>query len=65
MSLAREIYVALKKIISIEDRLIQLSDEVKLLRLDVKAHGERLARLEGKFELLETSLGTRRRKLSE
>ena len=63
MSLVEDIYGAFKKIISIEDRIARLSDDMRRLQLDVIEHGERLARLEGKFDLLETSLGSRRRKL--
>ncbi len=65
MSLAQDIYTGLKKIISIEDRIVRIADDVKRLQVDVAGHGERLARLEGKFELLETSLSSRRRKLPE
>lgn len=65
MSLAQDIYAGLKKIISIEDRIVRIADDVKRLQIDVAGHGERLARLEGKFELLETSLSSRRRKLLE
>ncbi len=65
MSLAQDIYAGLKKIISIEDRIGRIADDLRRLQIDVAAHGERLARLEGKFELLETSLSSRRKKLPE
>ena len=44
---------------------MRLADDVKRLQLDVADHGERLARLEGKFELLESTIPARRRKLPE
>ena len=48
-----------------EDRIVRLADDVKRLQLDVASHGERLARLEGKFELLEATVPARRRKLPD
>ncbi len=63
MSLVEDLYGAFKRIVSIEDRIVRLSEDVKRLQLDVADQGQRLARLEGKFELLETSLASRRRKL--
>ena len=51
--------------VTIEDRIVRLADDVKRLQLDVASHGERLARLEGKFELLEATAPARRRKLPE
>jgi hypothetical protein len=65
MSLAQDLYSGLKKIVTIEDRIVRLADDVKRLQLDVSGHGERLARLEGKFELLEATAPARRRKLHE
>ena len=76
MSLTKDIYEAFKTVMTMEARLNQLSETVAIVsgRLDahtgrltarLESHAERLARLEGKFELLETSLGTRRRKLAE
>ena len=65
MSLVQDFYAGLKRIVTIEDRIVQVADNVKRLQLDVAAHGERLARLEGKFELLEATAPTRRRKLPE
>jgi len=51
--------------VTIEDRIVRLADDVKRLRLDIAGHGERLARLEGKFELLGATAPARRRKLPE
>jgi len=65
MSLVQDLYAGLRKIVTIEDRIVRLADDVKRLQLDVAGHGERLARLEGKFELLETTAPARRRKLPE
>jgi len=65
MSLVQELYAGLKKIVTIEDRIVRLADDVKRLQLDVVGHGERLARLEGKFELLEAMAPARHRKLPE
>jgi predicted nucleic acid-binding Zn-ribbon protein len=63
MSLVEDIYSAFKKIVSVEDRLVRLTDDLKRLQMDVADHGERLARLEGKFELLEGTIVARRRRL--
>jgi hypothetical protein len=65
MSLVQDILAGLARIVTIEDRIVRLADDVKRLQLDVAGHGERLARLEGKFELLEATIPTRRRKLPE
>lgn len=65
MSVASDLYAAFKKIVSVEDRIIRLTDELKRLQTDVTHHETRLARLEGKFELIETTLGARRRRLPE
>jgi peptidoglycan hydrolase CwlO-like protein len=65
MSFARDAYAAFKKILLVEERISQLSEGVKRLQEDVNQHGERLARLEGKFDLLEQALGSRRRKLTD
>ena len=45
MSLVQDLYAGLKKIVTIEDRIVRLADDVKRLQLDVAGHGERLARL--------------------
>jgi hypothetical protein len=65
MSLVQDILAGLARIVTIEDRIVRLADDVKRLQLDVAGHGERLARLEGKFELLEATIPARRRKLPE
>jgi chromosome segregation ATPase len=65
MSFARDTYAVFKKILLVEERISQLSDGVKHLQTDLNHHAERLAKLEGKFELLEQALGARRRKLPD
>ncbi len=65
MSVAKDLYDGLKKIVTIEDRIQQLAESVKGVHVRLETHAERLARLEGKVELLETSLAARRRKLAE
>ena len=65
MSVAKDLYDAFKRVVTMEDRLNQLVDSVKAAHLKLESHAERLARLEGKFELLEGSLGSRRRRLPE
>jgi len=65
MSLVQDLYAGLRKTVTIEDRIVRLADDVRRLQLDVSGQGERLARLEGKFELLEATAPTRRRKLPE
>ena len=65
MSFARDAYSAFKKILLVEERIAQLSEGVKGLQMDVNQHAERLAKLEGKFELLEQALGACRRKLTD
>lgn len=65
MSVAKDLYDGLKKIVTIEDRIQQLAESVKAVHARLETHAERLARLEGKFELLETSRAARRRKLPE
>jgi ubiquinone biosynthesis protein UbiJ len=65
MSLVQDILAGLTRMVTIEDRISRLADDVKRLQLDVAGHGERLARLEGKFELLEATAPARRRKLPQ
>jgi len=65
MSLVQDLYAGLKRIVTIEDRIVRLADDAKRLQLDVASHGERLARLEGKFELLEATAPACRRRLPE
>ena len=62
-SVAKDIYDGLKKIITVEDRISQLTEALKRADGVLQSHAERLARLEGKFELLEHSLASPRRKL--
>ena len=64
-SVAKDIYDGLKKIITVEDRISQLAESVKQAHMVLQGHAERLARLEGKFELLEHTLSSSRRKLPE
>jgi hypothetical protein len=72
MSLPKSVYDALKAVMTTESRLAYLSEQVTALsdkvesnasRLStiVQNHAERLARLEGKFELLEHAFSARRR----
>lgn len=74
MSLPKTVYDALKAVMTMETRLFHLSEQVATVSEKVEAnasrlaeilqnHAERLARLEGKFELLETSLSSRRKRL--
>ena len=63
MSLVEDIYATFRKIVSVEDRIARLSDYAKRLQTDVADHAQRISRLEGKFELIETSFAARRRKL--
>lgn len=74
MSLPKDVYDALKAVMTTETRLGHLGEQVAALsdrvestasRLTtiVQNHAERLARLEGKFELLENTLAARPRRL--
>ena len=76
MNLTKSVYDAFKNVMLIEARIEQLGQSVAAVseklevytgRLTAKleSHAERLARLEGKFELLENSLSARRRRLPE
>ncbi len=76
MSLPETVYDALKAVMTNETRFSYLTEKVAALSDRVESHAsqfsavlqnhaERLSRLEGKFELLETSLSGRRRKLPE
>ncbi len=60
-SVAKDIYDGLKKIITMEGRMSQLAESVKHAHVILRDHAERLARLEGKFELLERPFAARRR----
>lgn len=64
MSVVKDLYDGLKRIVTMEDRIAELAESVKLAHAKLENHAERLARLEGKFELVESSLSARRRKLS-
>ncbi len=74
MSLTESIYDALKKVLTMDARIELLSASVERVSRDLENyaahvnsrlenHAERLARLEGKFELLENTLSSRRRRL--
>jgi hypothetical protein len=76
MSLSKSVYDALKSILTIESRLEALSKSVDAVSEKIESHaarisarledhGQRLARLEGKFELIENTLSGRRRRLPE
>jgi len=76
MSLSKSVYDALKSILTIESRLETLSKLVEAVSEKIESHaarisarleehGQRLARLEGKFELIENTLSGRRRRLPE
>ncbi len=65
MSVVKDFYEGLRRIVTMEDRVSELTESVKLVHKKLESHAERLARLEGKFELLESSLSSRRRKLPE
>jgi chromosome segregation ATPase len=62
-SVAKDIYESLKKIITVEDRIAQLAESMKRADMVMQNHAERIARLEGKFELLEHTLASPRRRL--
>jgi len=76
MSLPKTIYDVLKAVMTTESRLAHLDEQLAGLSAKVEAnasrfaavmenHAERLARLEGKFELLENTFTARRRRLPE
>jgi hypothetical protein len=76
MSLPKTIYDVLKAVMTTESRLAHLDQQLAGLSAKVEAnasrfaavmenHAERLARLEGKFELLESTFSARRRRLPE
>jgi hypothetical protein len=64
-SIAKDIYDGLKKIITVEDRISQLAESLKHADEILQNHAQRLARLEGKFELLEHTLASPRRRFPE
>ncbi len=63
MSLIGDVALALKNIVLIQDKVSRLSDDVKLLFEVADNMKDRLARLEGKFELLERMGSARSRRL--
>ncbi len=65
MSWAREAFVALKRIILLEERITGLSEQSKQLMDTCQDLDRRLVRLEAKFELIEKVATTRRRTLRE
>jgi hypothetical protein len=76
MGLSKDVYEALKEILTLDSRVEALSKSVDAIsvRLDsfgattaarLEDHAQRLARIEGKFELIETGLIGRRRRLPE
>lgn len=65
MSWARDAVTALRKMILIEDRIAQLSGQVKQLAELYGDVDRRLVRLEAKFELIERLGGARVRSLPE
>ena len=76
MSLSKSVFDALKSILTVETRLETLTKSVESVSEKIETHaarvsarledhGQRLARLEGKFELIENTLSARRRRLPE
>lgn len=64
-SIVKDIYDGFKRVVTLEDRFNHLAESVRLAHVKLENHAERLARLEGKFELLETSLTSRRKRLPQ
>ncbi len=60
MSWVRDLTEGLQRVILIEARLTQLADKCDQLAVAYSDINQRLARLEGKFELLERMGGRRR-----
>ena len=63
MSLAKDAVVALKNIVLIHEKVGLLADDLKTLYAVCDDLKERVARLEGKFELLERMSAGRGRRL--
>jgi len=63
MSLARDAVTALKNIVLIHEKVVLLADDVKALYAVCDDLKERVARLEGKFELLERMGAGRSRRI--
>ena len=65
MSWVSEVYTAIRRIILLEDRVENLTAQVKDLADSYAELGRRLIRLEAKFELIERVGGAARGKLPE
>jgi len=76
MGLSKDVYDALKQILTLDSRVEALNRSLETVsaRLDgfgatlstkLEGHAQRIARLEGKFEFIESNLGQRRRRLAE
>jgi hypothetical protein len=76
MGLGKDVYEAVKAMLALNSRLEALNESVNATsaRLDtlgastsarLEDHAQHIARREGKFELIEHSLGARRRRLPE
>jgi len=63
MSWMRDIGAALRKAVLMEERMSVMSERLSRLALSYDDLDRRLARLEGKFELLERMGAARRRRL--
>lgn len=74
MGLSKDVYDALKQILTMDSRVDALSKAIEAIsaRLDrfgaatatrLEDHAQRIARLEGKFDLVETAFSARRRRL--
>jgi archaellum component FlaC len=74
MGVSKDVYEALKQLLTMDSRVDALSKAVEAVsaRLDtfgaatsshLEDHAQRIARLEGKFDLIETSFSARRRRL--
>jgi len=74
MGLSKDVYDALKQILTMDSRVDALGKAVEAVsaRLDtfgaatssrIEDHAQRIARLEGKFDLVESAFSARRRRL--
>jgi hypothetical protein len=74
MGLSKDVYDALKQILTMDSRVDALGKAVETVsaRLDtlgaatasrLENHAQRIARLEGRFDLIETAFSARRRRL--
>ena len=64
-SVAKDIYEGLKKVMTVQDRIAELTESVKYAHVVLQNHTERVARREAKIELLEHSLSRPRHRLPE